>query len=265
MMNATAPKNRYLYYKSLSTNELENIIHLDFYSENNSLDTDELYAILQILEERKSDPKYDTQSLWQSFTDNYLSLAKRKISLYESSCHYKPLHSKKLIIFTALIVFIVTISATGIAKKIMNGLPISTAEHFGGREDATLLSKEDLQELFELSTLPEHIVPTWLPPELVLTDKSSTENTSYGKIHLFYTNQTNTEYLNLNILYLKKEVASYYEKDNTPVEIYTKDNVDFYIMKNIDRIVVVWKVDNFECQLSGTISREEFMKIIDSI
>ena len=95
-MNATAPKNRYLYYKSLSTNELENIIHLDFYSENNSLDTDELYAILQILEERKSDPKYDTQSLWKSFTDNYLSLAKRKISLYESSCHYKPLHSKKI-------------------------------------------------------------------------------------------------------------------------------------------------------------------------
>ena len=264
-MNATAPKNRYLYYKSLSTNELENIIHLDFYSEYNSLDTDELYAILQILEERKSDPKYDTQSLWKSFTDNYLSLAKRKISLYESSCHYKPLHSKKLIIFTALIVFIVTISATGIAKKFMNGLPISTAEHFGGREDATLLSKEDLQDFFQLSSLPEHIFPTWLPSELVLTDKSSCKNSSFEDIYLHYDNPTNTEYLNFSISYLKTDVATYYEKDDTPLETYTKDNVDFYIMKNIDDIVVVWKVDDFECELSGTISREEFMKIIDSI
>ena len=47
--------------------------------------------------------------------------------------------------------------------------------------------------------------------------------------------------------------------------IYSKDNIDFYIMKNIDEFVVLWKIDNFECQLSGTISREEFMKIIDSI
>ena len=268
MMNATAPKNRYLYYKSLSTNELENIIHLDFYSENNSLDTDELYAILQILEERENEHKYNVQNFWKSFIDNYLPLAKTKILLYEtsiSSSNYKLLHSKRLIVFIMLIVFVVTISATGIAKKIMNDLPILTARYFGGREDETLLSKEELQEFFQLSSLPEHIVPTWLPPELVLTDKSSTENTSYGKIHLFYTNQTNTEYLNLNILYLKKEVATYYEKDDTPLETYTKDNINFYIMKNIDDIVVVWKVDNFECQLSGTISREEFMKIIDSI
>ena len=268
MIKTNTSENKYLYYNRLTTSELKNLITSDFYSENTSLDTDELSVILQILEERESEHKYDVQNFWKSFIDNYLPLAKRKILLYEtsiSSSNYKLLHPKRLIVFIMLIVFVVTISATGIAKKIMNDLPILTARYFGGREDETLLNKEELQEFFQLSSLPEHIFPTWLPSELVLTDKSSTENTSYGKIHLFYTNQTNTEYLNLNILYLKKEVASYYEKDDTPVEIYTKDNVDFYIMKNIDRIVVVWKVDNFECQLSGTISREEFMKIIDSI
>ena len=180
-------ENKYLYYNRLTTSDLKNLITSDFHSENTSLDTDELIVILQILEERENKHKYDVQNFWRSFIDNYLPLAKRKILLYEtsiSSSSYKPLHSKKLIVFIMLIVFVVTISATGIAKKSMNDLPISTAEHFGGREDATLLSKEDLQELFELSTLPEHIVPTWLPPELILTDKSSTENTSYGKIQM---------------------------------------------------------------------------------
>ena len=265
MTKTNTPKNNDSYFNSLTTSELKNLITSDFYSENASMDTDELYAILQILEERESDPKYDTQNLWKSFTDHYLPLAKRKISLYESFCHYKTMRSKRFVIFIILIVFIVAISATGIAKKFMNDLPISTAEYFGGREDATLPSKEDLQKLFELSTLPEHIVPTWLPPELVLTDKSSCKNSSFEDIYLHYDNPTNTEYLNFSISYLKTDVATYYEKDDTPLETYTKDNVDFYIMKNIDDIVVVWKVDNFECELSGTISHEEIMKIIDSI
>lgn len=268
MTKTNTSENKYLYFNSLTTSELKNLITSDFYSENASIDSDELYVILQILEERESDPKYDTQSLWKSFTDNYLSLAKRKISLYESSIsssRYKPMRSKRLIVFIALIVFIITISTIGFEKNFMNVLPISTAEYLGVHEDITLLSKEDLQELFELSTLPEHVVPTWLPPELVLTDKSSCKNSSFEDIYLHYDNPTNAEYLNFSISYLKTDVAAYYEKDDTPVEIYNKDNVDFYIMKNIDDIVVVWKVDNFECSLSGTISREKIMKIIDSI
>lgn len=268
MIKTNTSENKYLYFNSLTTSELKNLITSDFYSENDSIDSDGLIVILQILEKRESGHKCDAQNLWKSFSDYYLPLAKRKISLYESSIsfsQYKPLRSKRLIVFIALIIFIVTISATGIAKKFMNVFPISTAEYFGGHEDITLLSKEDLQEFFQLSSLPEHIVPTWLPPELVLTDKSSCKNSSFEDIYLHYDNSTNTEYLNFSISYLKTDVASYYEKDNTPVEIYTKDNVDFYIMKNIDDIVVVWKVDNFECHLSGTISHEEIMKIIDSI
>ena len=33
-MNTAAPKNKYFYYESLSTNELENLIRLDFYADN---------------------------------------------------------------------------------------------------------------------------------------------------------------------------------------------------------------------------------------
>lgn len=268
MIKTNTSENKYLYYNRLTTSELKNLITSDFYSENTSLDTDELSVILQILEERESEHKYDVQNFWKSFIDNYLPLAKRKILLYEtsiSSSNYKPLHSKRLIVFIMLIVFVVTISATGIAKKFMNDLPILTARYFGGREDETLLNKEELQEFFQLSSLPEHIFPTWLPSELVLTDKSSYKNSSFEDIYLHYDNPTNTEYLNFSISYLKTDVATYYEKDDTPLETYTKENIDFYIMKNIDDIVVVWKVDDFECELSGTISREEFMKIIDSI
>lgn len=55
MIKTNTSENKYLYYNRLTTSELKNLITSDFYSENNSLDTDELYAILQILEERKSE------------------------------------------------------------------------------------------------------------------------------------------------------------------------------------------------------------------
>ena len=44
-MNATTPKNKYFYYESLSTNELENLIRLDFYADNPVLEHEDLQAI----------------------------------------------------------------------------------------------------------------------------------------------------------------------------------------------------------------------------
>lgn len=270
MIKANISKNKYLYFNNFTTVELKNLITSDFYSENASLDSDELYVILQILEEREenTDNKYNVQDCWESFIDNYLPLAKRKISLYETSISfgkYKAPHSKRLIILIALIVFTFTISTTGVAKELIKIFPNWTEEYFWFNTDSTSSIKENFQNSFNISSLPENLTPAWLPPELVLADESSIKNTSFEEIHFFYTNSTNTEYLNFNILYLKTDVASYYEKDETPVEIYSKNNIDFYIMKNIDDIVVLWRVDNFECQLSGTIDYEDFIKIINSI
>ena len=63
MIKTNTSKNNDSYFNSLTTSELKNLITSDFYSENASMDTDELYAILQILEERESDSKYDAQNL----------------------------------------------------------------------------------------------------------------------------------------------------------------------------------------------------------
>ena len=270
MIKANTSKNKYLYFNNFTTAELKSLITSDFYSENASLDSDELFVILQILEERKNntDNKYDEKNCWKSFMDNYLPLAKRKIALYETSIsfsHHKPMRFKRLIILIALIVFVFSISTTGVAKELLKAIPNWTANYFWFSEDVTSIEKVTIQEYFNISSLPEHITPTWLPTDLTLIDKSLIENASFQEIYLHYSNPTNTEYLNLSISYLKTDAATYYEKDDSPVEVYSKNNIDFYIMKNIDDIVVLWRVDNFECQLSGTIDYEDFIKIINSI
>lgn len=92
MIKTSTSKNKYLYFNKFTTSELKSLITSDFYSENASLDSDELYIILQILEEREKNTdnnnKYNVQDCWKSFIDNYLPLSKRKISLYETSISF---------------------------------------------------------------------------------------------------------------------------------------------------------------------------------
>ena len=85
MMNTAAPKNKYFYYESLSTNELENLIRLDFYADNPVLEHEDLQAILQILEERKNSLQtdFDPTKSWLSFCENYFFCVKQKIRLYD--------------------------------------------------------------------------------------------------------------------------------------------------------------------------------------
>lgn len=55
------------------------------------------------------------------------------------------------------------------------------------------------------------------------------------------------------------------EKDDTPVEIYKKNGVDHYIMKNNDKIQVIWNYFNTIYAISGDITVEETELMIDSI
>ena len=74
MIKTSTSKNKYLYFNNFTTSELKSLITSDFYSENASLDSDELYIILQILEEREKNTdnnnKYNVQDFWKSFIDN---------------------------------------------------------------------------------------------------------------------------------------------------------------------------------------------------
>lgn len=73
MIKTSTSKNKYLYFNKFTTSELKSLITSDFYSENASLDSDELYIILQILEEREKNTdnnnKYNVQDCWKSFIE----------------------------------------------------------------------------------------------------------------------------------------------------------------------------------------------------
>jgi hypothetical protein len=54
-----------------------------------------------------------------------------------------------------------------------------------------------------------------------------------------------------------------YEKDENPVTEYVIDGVTYYLMTNLSRQVAVWQNGVYDCSITGDISREELIKIVD--
>ncbi len=55
------------------------------------------------------------------------------------------------------------------------------------------------------------------------------------------------------------------EKNEDLLEIYTADNIEYYIFSNTETLQVAWSVGEFECQIIGNITVEEAKEMIDSI
>lgn len=56
-----------------------------------------------------------------------------------------------------------------------------------------------------------------------------------------------------------------YEKNEGALDIYSQDGIEYCLSKNMDKYRVVWSIDNLECSITGFQSREETIKVINSI
>ena len=65
--------------------------------------------------------------------------------------------------------------------------------------------------------------------------------------------------------YIDRQIRTIHEKDLEEPELYATSFADFYIMTNMGKYKTVWLYENVECSISGVPSREELIRIIDSI
>lgn len=59
--------------------------------------------------------------------------------------------------------------------------------------------------------------------------------------------------------------AKQVEKSDDLIEIYTTNDVEYYIFSNNAKLQVVWIIGEFECLITGSISIEEMKEMINSI
>ena len=114
---------------------------------------------------------------------------------------------------------------------------------------------------------PKPILPSYIPVGYTLEYIERTDLDKKVLLSVVYLNQNKELLINLSINKGDENINynSLIEKDSSEVEIYKKNNIEHYIMKNYDNIQGTWVYNNTVYLIIGEISMEETKTLIDSV
>ena len=122
---------------------------------------------------------------------------------------------------------------------------------------------DSLQEAVDAFGITAPLVPQWIPERFILESVHASFKLEGVFIWAEYKN--NDEFL----LITYSETATYnpssLEKDGAILDVYRKGKITHYLISDIECEKSFWQNGNLECQISGDISDEDMIKIIDSI
>jgi len=302
--NNKEKSTKYTMYDSMSTEMLEKMIRLDFQDPASSeKENERILYILDIIANREKDhpsgQMIDVDIAWQSFNENYRPFINDDRSLYDDDENtdkeetddstdnfYKseasPAKHKhiKLIRVASVVLSIVAVAISstivasafgvnlwGIIARWSNetfSFFLSEASPTGEQADIAEngVSFRDLEEALSYYGINASLAPTWFPKGYAISQVNVFDTPQRITFNALYSRGDNE--IVVNIISLRGN-GSVYEKDEEEVKIYLINGIEHYIMTNVNRRVAVWTVDNYECSISGILTEDEMMKMIDSI
>ena len=121
----------------------------------------------------------------------------------------------------------------------------------------------DIRSALKEHGITEKVLPTYLPNGFTRSYAKideTTENTTF--VYMYSSGDRN---LILRYTAFSTPLGSSFQKDEGDPEIYEAGGVEHYIMTNVEKYLATWTVNNLECSISGLDSKEELIKMIDSI
>ncbi|WP_033165317.1 DUF4367 domain-containing protein [Clostridium sp. KNHs205] len=288
----------YSIFDSMSTEELENILQADaqLLSEEDS-DTEAILYIMEVIAKREKEHPTgrftDIHSAWTSFEHNYLPYIENDKSIYEfedsdmdaTQKPYKDFfhlqRKHRMIRFASCAAIFVVILLTGnmtakafgidlfgtVAKWTKDTFSFSSSvphENTSDVEDFNEAVKNDnLQQILDQYGITSDLVPTWLPDGYLFKNSDVYETPASTTFHAIYYREEDE--ISVTITSLSKPVRSIYEKDDNEVTVYSVNDIEHYIMTNLEITNVVWTSGTYEGSISGKFTLEEAKKIVDSI
>ena len=109
----------------------------------------------------------------------------------------------------------------------------------------------------------EPVVPNYLPDGYKMMDFSSNDSAEGHTYSLAFQKEGNCIFFLYHIS--PREYNAFYPKDGPEPEIYTVSGIDHYLTTNEGDYRAVWSNGEVVCELYGVESKEELLKIIQSI
>lgn len=138
-------------------------------------------------------------------------------------------------------------------------------EEFDYEKDKSVLGQYDsLKELLEAyHVIPELGYPTYIPDGFYMTELQRVPM-DWIDFSTMYENEKG-QYFRITYHSYEDDPHSQYEKTDAPVEIVDIGDKSFHAFSNSANEGVVWLTAHYDCSVYGTISRDELLKIAESI
>lgn len=171
------------------------------------------------------------------------------------------------IIAAAICAFMVTAQASGF--DIFGAIARWTSEQFAfvkidetkdNHKDGMYLS---LPEALDDWNIDDKLAPTRVPEGSVLSDimvRQEKENVSFATKYTL-----GERVFRISIIKIGEKPYSEIEINDPNVESYWKEEIEHHIMTDVNQVKAVWYNGPWECNISGAISKEELLLMIDSI
>ena len=295
----------YSRFDAMDTDQLKEMLYRDsLLPDSEESDTDTLLYIMEVIARREQQESasafVNVDAAWKSFNENYFPAGNDGQSLYDDTnsesqreiadTQRHPFTSRRPIrrgqriwariasvaALLAVLVFAGSLTAYAFGYDLWGAVAQWPQEFFRFKSDPAEQSQQllpdnnhhpaldGLYQLMDEDGLPGSLLPEYLPegyePVTTKVTKMSARTDYY--CHL----QSDTGSINvIYSVYPDGNFMTQFEKDPGDPEIYNSNGTTYYIMTNVGRYRAAWTSGNIECRISGVASRDEIIKIIDSI
>ena len=280
------------HFRALTTEKLEAIVRSSVMSPECPISEDVLEQVLEVIAERAEEQGkgIDKEAAWRRFETLYCAEEGRGLELYcrgedpadadSDACRAgEPLRPqcpsnsrrwlRRLIPFAAALAALlglsIAVQASGV--DIFGALAQWTDEVFrftAASSDGEVPLREDLGDT-ELS-VPLDCFPARRPARFAL--KSVSQNSDEGRtsVILSYADGEDWLYVSAYLFNSAEDLERFLTEKEAPSAVpHNFNGTTFYILENSDAITAVWAFERNVGFISGQISREELMGIINSV
>ena len=263
-------------YDSMSIEELEKILRADAQGpERDNSDVDEILYVMEVLAKKRRQNGIAGKTAleaYQEFQQHYLPISEDE-SKPKRKSNIIPFRRIAAVAACLVLVFSLATSAHAFGwKDIWNAVARWAEETFslsiGQFEEnapATTVQLEfsSLQEAITFDNIDSEIVPTYIPNEYVLEEICIDRNPLQDIYIAIYSNGKSILKVSLKS-HIQTEPEKIEQSDGF-VEIYTKNEVSYYIFTNYSQYRAAWINGKYECCIMGEIPISEIKLMIDSI
>lgn len=274
-------------FDDMSVEELENIITIyQDSTEGSEIDEAVILYVMEVLANKINIKGADADTAWESFKRDYLpyveevpgkekEAAQAAVTAPKGKRHLHGFYRYAAAAAAVLALMLVGSAVSyALGYDVFGAISTWTKETFNFYyndqvQEITADMLSDVENIFELRDLleehgvTEKIIPTYIPEDYV---HLQFETGDMGGGNWYYTDtyerENSIKYLCISVITV---FEGGYEKDPDAPEIYVVDGIEHYIMRNMDSYYTTWIDGQFRVSIFGLDSREELVKMIDSV